>query len=742
MKYSLIIPALILITLTGYAAAYQSPWKSSHYLYSGSNPALNIGEPVKLLRRNGLLYLCGKEGIILFSLKNKKWETVTAKHFSLSDAALGKKYLALTGSKGIVLLDAANGKTVRTSSKLPVNSTYRRYTALNALPDGGFIVFMIDSLYHYNPENDTLSTLKTGLKNAATSFAELNGKIYILNSGNLFCYDGKEVSEYKKDGQKIRSSGNAKNIFTLPGARWLCISSTAGGVYLLDPGAGKSIDYTGRKNPVDMELAWWGCALDKNANILYVPGWNNIAAIANADTPQNWRIVDRPGPCDDIPLYTHKCVYPQGKKSVVYLPESGQLLFAGSCGITVLSKDSGSYGLPENENFSKFTVDNSTLPGKGNFYDWLRKTKFFAIYATSAVRISAEDMENYRKLGANSLIFNIFNIEHGQFYPPHDVRDELSRIAEMCGKNDIKLFAHLTPYNISINNSGQLKPYVYRTFICSSGKPGAKLRNTRKDKYPRNDFPCYLDREYSQRAGIAHQLKELAELSLKIKLQGVCLELGDGFNGTNIKVRRDPCFCDSCWQGFLKESLPANKADLKLPPAQRYRHLLKLKKWDEYLSCQRRKLADIAKKALLEARKINPELLIILMLPETTQLYPDCWFYNAFIEGMSSPDKPVLVASEQTYGSPYMPLLVNEPEEQWRKQGLPVIMISGISYFWMSPQLFVKRSENYLRHSAGIYIYQGNNFSGKHLNSNVFKPLNKSVKSTYTLADYLKPKNL
>ncbi len=178
------------------------------------------------------------------------------------------------------------------------------------------------------------------------------------------------------------------------------------------------------------------------------------------------------------------------------------------------------------------------------------------------------------------------------------------------------------------------------------------------------------------------------------------------------------------------------QADRSLSPDNRYRRLLTLKRWEEYLENQGRGISEICRVAFQEAINVNPDLVFMIMLPETSQPYGECWFYNAFIKGFSSEERPALVASEQCYASPYMPQLVNIPEAQWQENGLHVIMIPGICLSWVTPNTYARRSADYLKHSAGIFVYALDALPFENPALNAYKPLGQSRSNTFSFNDY------
>lgn len=475
------------------------------------------------------------------------------------------------------------------------------------------------------------------------------------------------------------------------------------------------------------QLYRWGMAVDVKNNVLYCAGWNALDAFWPADTPAKWQQINALMVTDQVPIYTHRALNPATNNgSVIYLQDKDEMLVACKLGITTLKRNTtGAETFPLKNDFRQLQFDNRSLAGNGDWQKFLRRQKLVAAWVSSTSEITNESMANYRRAGINTLLFLCFQIDHGQFYPPYDVRESIRKVSKLCRENDFQLIAAITPYNISINNSDP----NFRRLVVANGEIGRYTRPPRNEKYVNLDFPCYHDQSFAERQGVIYQAREFALLAQEKIIDGLCFELGDGFGGTNIS--RSLCFCDACMTKFGQvPELP--------PPAERQRWLYNNNLYQAYESFQEQELAAICRAARTTAFSLAPGMELMVMLPEQTTAYQNSWFFNAFIGGFQLPDRPVTVFSEQTYGCPYMPQLVIEPVQAWQKRGWQTILIPGIVNYWLAPEQLRQRSQEYAQATAGIYYYHGYRWYQEKFEEIIQKPINKfDFRPPATLRQYI-----
>lgn len=711
------------------------PWTSSGYLCETSEPALAETPILAMVRAGDRLVLASENRLHIFTLRDEAW-TIGKVHelATIRDlVVLGDSVVAVAGA-GLAVFDPETGELERTDL-LPSGSTWNRYATGAPLPDGALLLFRGDKLHRVDLATRSETTLAAeGLANASTRLVPAGRHVVlVLNGKKIFRVRGETVEDATAE---LPVSGSGRSLAVSPEGRFLLIGTTSRGLLAIDLETGAHHDYTGKKNPLGLGACWWGATWDTKRDTLYVPGWEAVSAISPASDPASWTRTGVIRSADEVPLYSHRVAAPSAPSSTLYLPQTDELLFAGKLGCTVFAAD-GNEPFAQPWDAGQYRLDNAALAGEGPFYDRLRTRKLVAVYASSARAPTEADFNSYRMAGANALIYNIFQIDHGRMFPPSDVRADLARLGALCRENGLDLFAHFTPYNISSNNNARLEGLDYRALVTSDGKEGTKLGLPRIPAYERCVYPCYLDEAYSETAGIGYNLAEIAKLA-EAGVTGFSVELGDGFSRTNIRVDRDPCLCDVCWNEFLDRlELSAGDEARTLEPAKRLRWIYGRHAWEDYLTMQRERLARLCRHAFDRAEEIAPGLVPMVMLPETTADYDERWFYNAFLEGFESNRKPVLAVSEQTYATPFLPALVNDLENRWRAEGLAVRVVPGVALMWQTPALLERRIPEFLRNTPGVMYYQALTWRGERLDENFYDPENPLDDRTFPLRTYL-----
>jgi hypothetical protein len=712
---------LFLIALAGAAwAGDQKPasWTESEIMNRYSKPALPEDRVMRMWKNEkGGLVLATAGGIASFLPENGRFrQEYTFEIKDLLDAVpVDGNLIAVLDTQGLKYFDPAR-KTLENTGLMPGQKHSYNLPILAPVSPTELLAASSDTtLWRIDLKNKKRDRVKLPVKAGAfaMSLNPADGYVYAMSNGSL---------QRWKDGA-------FEELGTVPVKECYNLSFSPDGkfIYFYNPLSAYEIA-TGKITSMkdSRELYRWGMAVDPKTNVLYCAGWESLNAYYPADNPAKWQLVNSIMVTDPVPVYTHRSLNPAScNGSLLYLSETDELLVACRLGLNVLGRKGApdSFGIKNDYRNGKF--DNRTaIPGKGKWSDFLRENKLSAMWVSSSFPIGREEMEIYRNSGINTLIFLCFQIEHGQFYPPHDVRTTLRKLSALCREYGMKLIPAITPYNISINNSDK----EFRRMILPDGDAARHLRKPRNEKYVNLDFPCYLDGDYSRRAGIAHQIQEFAKLAQEGVIDGLCFELGDGFGGTNI--RQHPlCFCDDCFKRFTKlEELP--------PAKERLRWLYSNRMYEQYQAFMETELAALCGEAAAEARKIAPDMELTVMLPEQTPAYQDGWFFNAFIGGFHAPDRPVTVFSEQTYGCPYLPQLVHEPVAAWKARGWDTVMIPGVGNYWLSPAQVLERGNEYARNSAGVYFYQGYRWNKERAGEVFQNPLNKFDKRRATLGEY------
>ena len=714
-KIYLLLSAIVALS------AFAADWKNSTFWSMDSTHPIPGNKVFRLIRIDGDFIIAGNKGIDHYKLENGKYTLAAQKKFkNLHDAVkLGTKIIATT-SEGFQVWDLNSGILKTSRKACPEEKSYNM-PLLAAVPKAEKVLFAAyNSLYLFDPEKPELKNLKIKMLPGKSAVSELpDGSAVICNGEKLYLFDGKlkelpMPSELKqKELYHIGVSLDGKYLYF--GNPLTVYELSSGKIIRIMP---------------DIRIVRWGYAHDTRRNELNVAGWTHISVLANADDPAKWEEIDRLGSTDEAALYTHRDVAPGSTSgSLCYLPESDELLFVSRTGITILGMKEHSSGLAGKLNWDKYLFDNSKITGDTAIHKLLRKRKMAAAWVTSSHGVNQDAIDNIKKSGINTIIHMVFQVEHGKFYPPHDVRRMVTKTAELCAANDIDYILCITPYNISMNNTMT----DFRRFIQPDGTVVKRNKPPKNKKYTVTEFPCYLDRNYSEKAGMIHNMREFAKLAAKVKIAGIIFELGDGF--VAFKIRRQHCICDSCFYSFITDS---GIEKTEIPPAQRSRFLVKNKLWMKYRRWQGEKLAEICAFANKEMRKIAPDMGVGVMLPETASDYTQEWLYTAFIKGFQSKGNPVPVFSEQTYAIPYMPELCNHLDLKWKNQGLETILIPGQVNYWVTPSELQKRVKTYLKYNPGVYFYHNYQWYSNRRNEPFYAPMDKQFrKALFTLGDYI-----
>lgn len=692
-------------------------WTGSEIMSRYSSPALPEDRVMRMWKTGpGGLVLATAGGIVSFRPENGRFRhEYTFEIKDLLDAVpVDGNVIAVLDTQGLKYFDPI-GKTLENTGLLTGQKHSYNLPILASVNSTELLAASSDAtLWQIDLKNKKRTRIKLPLKPGGFTMArnDIDGCVYAVCSGELLRWQ----------------NGAFEKIGALPVKECYNLSFSPDGrfLYFYNPLSAYEIA-TGKITSMkdNRNLYRWGMAVEPKNNVLYCAGWESLDAYWPADNPEKWRLINSIMVTDPVPVYTHRSLNPAGcNGSLLYIPETDELLVACKLGLNVLSRSGMADSFGIKNDFRNGSFDNRSIAGQGKWVDFLKQRKLSAIWVSSSHPIGREEMENYRKTGVNALIFLCFQIEHGQFYPPHDVRKTIRELSALCREYDMKLIPAITPYNISINNSDK----EFRRMILPDGETARYLREPRNEKYVNLEFPCYLDSDYSNRAGIGYQIREFAGLAGESVIDGLCFELGDGFGGTNI--RQYPlCFCDDCFKRFTKlEELP--------PAKERLRWLYRNRMYEKYQAFMEEELAQICRRAMEEARKIAPDMELMVMLPEQTAPYQDGWFFNAFIGGFQRPGRPVTVFSEQTYGCPYLPQLVHEPVAAWKERGWETVMIPGVANYWLSPEQLLERSNEYVRNAAGIYFYQGYRWDNRRAGEVFQRPLNKFDGRRSRLGEY------
>ncbi len=712
----------LIVLLFSVLTAAASPWNYSTFWSEDSLPALPGTQVKRMTAHDGECMIAGNGGIALYRFENGKYNRYAFRAFNgLLDAVRLGREIVLLDRDGLGVWNPALNRVRRSGKLKNLSQSYNFPMLAPASKAGKVLVIAQNALYEFDPDTLALVYVKIGVRGGKAAVTGLpDGSAAIYNMDRLYRYDGTFREMPLPAGFKQFEAFH------------LGCSSDGRYLYFGSPLAAYELA-TGRivRTVPELRLIRWGFATDTRRNELYAAGWRDVNVFSNADDPAKWKEINRLGSTDAVPLYTHRDVAPAAcAGALCYLPESDELLFSGRPGVTILGSKPHSGGLAAECRRDKFIVNNSSIPGNSALHRALRERKFIGAWVTTSHGVTDEALDNMKRSGINAVIHMVFQIDHGRFYPPHDVRRTVIETGKRCAERGMTYLIALTPYNISINNSKR----TFRKFILPDGTTGHHSGQPRNPKFTIRDFPCYLDREYSEQAGIRHNMEEFARLAAEANIAGIVFELGDGISPTNIRSHHH-CYCDYCFYGFFRD----NGMDaVETPPQKRAEYIRAAGKTAAYAGWQTAELAKLCSEGYAAMRNIAPDMSAAVMLPETASDYTGEWLYTAFISGFQHSGTPVPVFSEQTYAVPYMPELCNKLDEKWKEKGLETLLIPGQVNYWVPPAVLARRVKNYLDHTPGVYYYHNYQWYTGRRGEKFYKPLNPKFQTdSYTLGEYM-----
>lgn len=159
--------------------------------------------------------------------------------------------------------------------------------------------------------------------------------------------------------------------------------------------------------------------------------------------------------------------------------------------------------------------------------------------------------------------------------------------------------------------------------------------------------------------------------------------------------------------------------------------------WQAFLDFQQERFTALARTYLHKAHAHQPALITALALPEMSNHYEESWYYRAWIDGLGTPAQPVLVCSQQTYGTPFSPVMAIKPGQRLSALGLHLLFIPGLATIWHTPDELARRTADNLHHTPGTWYYHGNHWHDEHLQKNHYTPLIPGVERRFTVPQYV-----
>ncbi|MGI5817583.1 MAG: YncE family protein, partial [Armatimonadota bacterium] len=730
------VALIMLLCVAVPAAADALPWTEARLLHAGSEPPLAYEATHRLAREDGRFATLTGDGLSTFVLRDGSWEADRSTPLSggVAVAWADGTVVALDRQK-LLLVRPTGERVVIHDLACPSGS----HGAVAGVPGRASVLVAIGGrVYLLNTDDASFERVEgADLGRDAVHMASSAA------TGEVYAFGGRGLSRWDHEARQFvawtDAEGNAlsappKSLAIHPDGRWLYAGTAGEGLLAVDlqrravhPGSEERLPNVAGQHIFPVTV-------DTRRDVLYVPSWTHVIAVAPASDPAAWEEIGYLNAMTEPALHTYRAVATVA--GMAYLPGTDHLVFGGRWGLDVLtSPESGQF--VRDEGFDAYLPDEADLPGAGPVYEMIRDRRLRAIYV-NAGRATPEAMEQFARAGINAVFYQTYFIEHGEFYPPFDVREHLREVAGWAEDAGVTLFATGRQVGWSQFNHERIRDYEYRRFVTPSGRVGSYQREHDVEGYDRGEFPCHFDEGYWELT-LGYQIEEFGKLAAEAPIAGFVLEMGDGYSGSNISAASDTCMCDDCWERFLDaRGIDDPEArGLQIDGWNRYHWLNDRDLREAYAAYQQERFAALTREYLLRARAHQPELAVALALPETSSHYDESWYYRAWIDGLGTAERPVIVCSQQAYGAPFSPTMSIDPGRRFAEHGLHLLFVPGLATIWHTPEQLARRTADNLRYTPGTWYYHGNYWFGEHLDENIYQPRTPGVEGSFPLSAYI-----
>ncbi|MEE0944580.1 MAG: S-layer homology domain-containing protein [Clostridia bacterium] len=256
--------------------------------------------------------------------------------------------------------------------------------------------------------------------------------------------------------------------------------------------------------------------------------------------------------------------------------------------------------------------------GVADHYDWIRDEKIRCTYGHSPMTYEDENgvLKRLENAGINCVFLNINDgVSSGTMEGwKKDVAASIKNLDEKYNLHDfIKI--NFGDNGVTPNNAyGNFHPGIFKESYFNS--------------------PCPLSKEYWD-----HQILErtlyLAEFP---SVEGIILDF-EMYSG-GISQYTSPCMCDQCWPKYLEAK--GYKGEWKsVETINRSEYINKQGKVDEYKEWFEDEIVDMLKYIREETHNVNPKIIF--------GYFPGFEWLPGMTEGLGTPEKPVIIASEVEY---------------------------------------------------------------------------------------------
>jgi hypothetical protein len=272
--------------------------------------------------------------------------------------------------------------------------------------------------------------------------------------------------------------------------------------------------------------------------------------------------------------------------------------------------------------------------------------------------------------GMNALIYPIRYFDDA-------VGDEVEKLrqeAELADRMGIRLLVSILYF---VKDAG--KDFESRKYVTSSGDERAA--------------PCPLDWRYWKES-ILRQVRPLAGLAMDTPIAGLVLDT-EMYTADRAHIySRNGRYCDDCMEVFLRGKTLSAPQDR----SQRMGWLEDQGLLEQYHDKLRERMGSVAERVRAEIREVNPDFLLGFLL------YDHNWYYRALTEGWGTPEMPVLVFDESTYGQGWGPL-ADQMVQYFPIMGYEAFYFPGLWFTPLSPDRIESEAYYSGANADGYWIF-------------------------------------
>jgi hypothetical protein len=332
-------------------------------------------------------------------------------------------------------------------------------------------------------------------------------------------------------------------------------------------------------------------------------------------------------------------------------------------------------------------------PEVNKVYAWIRNEGIRGAYFYSDY--GQEHFKMLSTTGLNSALVKVTAIERINGALSSQGMATIARTADAARANGMRFFLIS---NFVGNEEASALGQRFRKYVDENGK---ELPQT----------PCPLDRFYWNCVllGRGEQLAQLNKGSVLIRIMKSVLARGKDeprvaglvldteMYGANISTYSQPCFCDSCFKGYMAV---LDREDVTLDASSRQQWLISNDYYYEYIKYLEKKLAELVGNIIHKIHDMDSGLMVGFL-----NYHIDSWFFRALAHGMGTPSMPALIFPEQpSYSRGYTPS-IHALQYHLIAEKANAIVIPGLDLHWFQPKYLTMEAYQLAMNSSGYWLF-------------------------------------